>query len=202
MVDRIGIAAIMKAELPGHTAYLVDGGTITVDGDTYLSSDSVLGVPASFESLNEGVGDEAPAAAITFLVPSDVAASTLNSPLLQGSRIRIWTEEFDEDDGTPIGDPVSVADLIVDRPRLDFENNARTLTFECTSNAERLFMLNTGNVLSPAFHEGIWPGEKGLSNASGVGASVAWGTASQGRGTTGGSGGFADSVFGERFSER
>ena len=199
MMDRIGIAVILKAELPGHTARIVDGGTITVDGETYTSRDTVLGVPVGFESLNEGVGDEAATGALTFL-PGDTPSSTLNDPTWQGSRLRIWTVEFGEDSGEPIGDPVAAADFILDRPMLNFENSQRTLDLECTSTAERLFMLNTGNSLSPSFHQSIWPGEKGLANASGVGKAVAWGAAAAPRGSStgapGGGGGFDGGGYG------
>jgi hypothetical protein len=185
-MQRIVIAAVMLAELPGHTAYLSDGGMVVVDGNTYTSEDSVLGVPVGFESLNEGVGDEAPAAAITFNPPSGVASSTLNDPALANARIRISVVEIDEDDGTEVGDAEQVADFIIDNPSLKFENNARQLEFSCVSNAERLFLINQGNCLSPSFHEQIWPGEKGLANASGVARSVAWGAASAPRGSSSG----------------
>lgn len=200
MPDRIMIAAVMEATLPGHTARISDGGVVVVDAETYASEDSVLGVPIAFESLNEGVGDEAPVAAITFNPPGSVASADLNDPALANSRIRISIVEIDEDDGTQVGDVEQVADLIVDNPSLRFENNARQLEFACVSNAERLFLVNQGNSLSPSFHEQIWPGEKGLTNASGVSRSVAWGAAAAPRGSStgvaGGGGGGGGGGYG------
>lgn len=195
MPDRIMIAAVMKVELPAHTARISEGGVLVVGGETFTSADSVLGTPSSFESLNEGVGDEAPALAITLNPPSGVASSILNDPAVANSRIRIWIAEIDEDDGTEIGDAEQITDLIIDNPLLKFENNARLLEFSCVSYAERLFLTNQGNSLSPSFHEQIWPGEKGLANASGVGRSVAWGASAAPRGSStagagGGGGGF------------
>lgn len=190
MPDRIMIAAVMKVELPDHTARISEGGVIEVGGESYGNEDERLGTPASFENLSEGVGDEAPAAAITFNPPGGVTSTTLNDAAQANSRIRIWIAELDEDSGLQIGDAEQIADLIVDNPSLKFDNNVRQLEFACVSSAERLFLTNKGNSLSPSYHEQTWPGEKGLANASGVSRSVAWGAASAPRGSaTGGAGG-------------
>jgi hypothetical protein len=190
-MNRIMVGAVMMAALPSHTAYLSDGGMVVIDGNTYTSEDSFLGVPTGFESLNEGVGDEAPAAAFTFNPPSAASSSSLNNPALANSRIVLSVVEIDEDDGTIIGDAEQIADLIVDNPTLRFEDNSRQLELACVSSSERLFLVNQGNSLSPSFHEQVWPGEKGLVNASGVSRSVAWGAASAPRGSTSGGGGGA-----------
>lgn len=178
------LAAIIKIELPDHTALISDGGTVEVDSESYVSDDAVLGPVAGFESLSEGVGDEAPAGVLSFLPPDGVASADLRDPTIQGSRVRVSIVEIDPDTGEPTDDPEQLADWIVDYPELAFEEDGRRLDLNCVSNAERLFQVNQGNFLSPTFHQRIWPGETGLRNASGVSRSVAWGTASPPRGTS------------------
>ncbi len=188
MTATIMLAALLRVDLPGHTALLCDGGTLQVGVNTYTSRDSVLGVPESFEALSEGVGDEAPAGAITF-IPADNALSTaLNSPQIAGSRVRIWVAEVDQTTGLVIGTPDSLADWIVDFPSMSNGKNGRRLTLNCVTTSEAMFEVNLGNSLSSAFHKRLYPGETGLDNASGVSTSVAWGAASAPRGVSGGGG--------------
>jgi hypothetical protein len=187
-MNRVILGALVRVDLPDHTAYLSDGGYVVVDSQGYSSEDDVLGVVDTFEALSEGVGDEAPAGVLSFLPPDGVAAADLIAPTIQGSRVRVWIVEIDPDTGEPTDDPQQMVDWIVDNPELVFTEDGRRLDFNCVANAERLFQSNQGNSLSPTFHQRIWPGETGLRNASGVSRSVAWGTASPPRGTT--SGGF------------
>ena len=191
-MKRVLLAALLKVELPGHAACLVDGGTLGFGGDTYTSADSVLGVPEGFEALEEGVGEEAPAAAITFILPDATASATVNSPSIVDSRVRLWLADVDPDTGLVIGTPDQLADWLVDYPSIEIDGGVRRLTLNCVSHAQRLFETNLGNSLSPKFHERIYPGEFGLRNATGVARAVPWAAASPPRGTaqvTGGGGG-------------
>lgn len=183
-MNRVILAALVRVDLPDHTAYLTDGGYVVVSSQAYSSEDSVLGVVDSFQALTEGVGDEAPAGVLSFLPPDGVSSADLIAPTIQGSRVRVSIVEIDPDTGEPTDDPEQVADWIVDNPELTFEEDGRRLDLNCVANAERLFQVNQGNFLSPTFHQRIWPGETGLRNASGVSRSVAWGTASPPRGTS------------------
>jgi hypothetical protein len=184
MTATIMLAALLRVDLPNHSAFFVDGGTLQVGGDLYLPRDSVLGVPESFEALSEGVGDEAPAGAITFIPPDGVSSSSLNSPNNAGSRVRIWLAEVDQETGAVIGSPDPMADWIVDYPEMSNGKQGRRLTLNCVTTSEAMFERNLGNSLSPAFHKRMYPGETGLDNASGVATSVAWGAASAPRGTS------------------
>lgn len=183
-MQEILLAALLKVELPGHTACLVDGGTLGFGADTYISSDDVLGVPEGFEALSEGVGDEAPAGALTFILPDATASSSVNTAAIADSRIRIWTAEVDADTGLIIGTPDNLADWLVDYPEIEIDQGVRRLTLNCVSHAQRLFETSLGNSLSPKFHERIYPGEFGFRNAVGVATAVPWGAASAPRGSS------------------
>jgi len=204
-MNRVILGAIVRVDLPAHTAYLTDGGYVVVSGQAYTSEDSVLGVVDSFQAMTEGVGDEAPAGVLSFLPPDGVAASTLNAPTIQGSRVRVSIVEIDPDTGEPTDTPEQMVDWIIDNPELVFEADGRQLDLNCVANAERLFQVNQGNALSPTFHQRIWPGENGLRNASGVSRTVTWGTGSGPRGLTSSIFGNAyvpPSDFSERYAER
>jgi hypothetical protein len=183
-MQRILLAALIKVELPGHTACLIDGGTLTFAGDIYLSSDSLLGVAEGVEALSEGAGDEAPAGALTFILPDTTPSSSVNTPAIVDSRVRLWLAEVGMDTGAVIGTPDNMADWMVDYPEISIEQGVRRLTLNCVSQGQRLFNINMGNSLSPKFHERIYPGEFGFRNAVGVPTAVPWGAASAPRGAS------------------
>ncbi|RYD63237.1 MAG: hypothetical protein EOP58_11765 [Sphingomonadales bacterium] len=185
-MNRVILGAIVRVDLPDHTAYLTDGGYVVVSSQAYSSEDSVLGVVDAFQSFSEGVGDEAPAGVLSFLPPDGVASADLIDPTIQGSRVRVSIVDIDPDTGEPTDTPEQMADWIVDNPELTFAEDGRRLDFNCVANAERLFQTNQGNCLSPTFHQRIWPGETGLRNASGVSTTVAWATNAPPRGTRSG----------------
>jgi hypothetical protein len=197
-MDRITLATALKLELPGHTALIASGGQFELAGEWYEAEpDALVGVPESFDAGEEGVGDTAPSIEITFITPpeDEVPSADLNTMALANSRLRIWVVEIDEGTGLVVGDGDQLCDMMLDYPRLSFEEDGRRLILAFVPTADRLFAINIGNCLSPSFHESIWPGEKGLANASAVSRSVAWGAASAPRGSsTGGvvSGGGGD----------
>lgn len=186
MIDRIRLAGFLKLELPGHTVLLCDGGTLPYGGDTYMSEDPLFGTIVSVEPITEGVGDEAPTGVITFAPQEDAAVEDICSEEMQGSRLRAWTGEIDDDTGTIIGLPEQIMDSVIDVPFLKLGLGKRLVEMTYVSRAERLFIVDTGNVLSGAFHKRIYPGERGFDNAAGVEDQFAWGVASAPRGTSSG----------------
>lgn len=181
---RILIAGLLKLELPAATVRLIDGGSLPVAGEQYVTRDPFLGVLSGFQSLTEGVGDEAPAGALTFIPPDSTPAAQLNSGANQGARLRLYTVEIDQETGLPIGAAQQEADWIVDFPAVTVDENVREVEFVCVSGGDRFFQINRGNTLAPNFHRGIHPGEAGLDNASGVETSVPWGAPSAPRGVS------------------
>lgn len=194
---RILIAGLLKLELPGATVRLIDGGSLPVAGEQYVARDPFLGVLSGFQSLTEGVGDEAPAGALTFIPPGNTPAADLNSGANQGARLRLYTVEIDDETGLPIGAAQQEADWIVDFPAVSIDGDAREVEFVCVSGGDRFFQVDRGNTLSPTFHRSVHPGEAGLDNASGVETSVPWGAPSAPRGVSaaGGGGGYGGVGF-------
>lgn len=183
------LAGFLKWETGDGDVRLCDGGTISYDGGSYTSRDPVFGAIAGFTSINEGVGDEAPAGTLTFSPAPDAEPATINSPLLQGTRLRMWIAEIDRETGLIDGVPDLMLDSIVDVTKLKLGRGSVVLDVDIVSRSERLFIVNEGNVLSGEFHRRIYPGETGLDNAIGVPTVVAWGVVSSPRGTSYASGG-------------
>lgn len=187
----IMLTGFFKWEAPGGDVRLCDGGTLVFDSERYATTDLTFGALAGFETISEGVGDEAPAGMLTFAPNPAAAPEDVNGPALQGSRIRMWIGEIDRDTGLLVGDPDLQLDSLVDVTRLKLARGKRALEVEIVSRAERLFLLMEGNVLSGEFHRRIYPSETGLDNALGVPTVVAWGVVGAPRGSASYTGGYA-----------
>ncbi len=181
-MERILLAGLMKAELPGHTILLCDGGFVPWNGETYLSADDTFGTIEGFEPPEEGVGDVIPAGTLTMLPNGSASAIALARPDLQGSRVRFWVAEIVEATGQVLGEPDLQADWQLDRTTLKSSKARRTLDIDMVSRAQRLLAKVEGNVLASAFHSSIFPGERGFDNATGLPVNFAWGIASPPRG--------------------
>lgn len=187
----ITLAGLLHWEAGSEDVRVVDGGTLTVGADVYTSRHSIFGAISGFEAINEGVGDEAPAGVLTFSPNPDADPYVINAPTLQGTRLRMWIAEVDGDDGTVIGTPDQMLDSIIDVTTLKVGRGSRQLQVNIISRAERLFLINEGNVLSGEAHRRIYPGELGLNNAIGVPTVVAWGVTGAPRGTATSGGGYS-----------
>ena len=181
---QVTLAGLLKLELPGHTVLLCDGGTVFYDDDTYTSEDPLFGTIAALQPISEGVGDEAPAATITFSVQPDANVGDVSNDAMQGARLRMWIAEIDPDTGAVVGTPDQVTDAVIDVPRLRLSKGKRLVDMDFVSSLERLFIVATGNVLSGEFHRRIWPGERGCDNATNVETTFAWGVGSPPRGVS------------------
>lgn len=177
------LSGFLKWETGAGDVRLCDGGTFVFDSERYRSKDATFGAISGFDPVSEGVGDEAPAGTLTFSPAADADPTDFNSPTLQGSRIRMWIGELDPDTGLVVGDPDLMLDSLVDMTTLKLGRGTRQLAVDIVSRAERLFLLNEGNVLSGEAQRRIYEGETGLDNALGVPTVVAWGIVGAPRGT-------------------
>jgi hypothetical protein len=188
---KLMLTGLCEINLPEKDIRLCDGGFAYWGENKFQSADDEFGSIQDVEPISESVGDEAPGGRLTFLPVSTAAAATLSQPTYQGSQMRFWIGRVNEQTGLIDGDPELVFSGELDTTTLRIGRGSRALEMEYISIAERLFLVNTGNVLSPRFHKSIWPGETGMDAATGVGTVEPWGTDSPPRGTSsvGGGGG-------------
>lgn len=176
-MDRVCLSGLVEIALPDATIRLCDGAFVIWGEQTFDCEDDIFGTIGAIEAIEEGVGDELPALRLTFLPNSTAAAAQLSQPEYQGCRMRMWTAEVDLDTNAVVGTPSLEFDGQVDMTELVIDNGSRALEMDIVPSAERLFIINEGNTLSPRFHKSLYPGELGEDNAIGIGVGVAWGTA-------------------------
>lgn len=182
--------AIAKFEFPAGAVRLCDGGFCYFGGEKYVARDPVWGVISGVDPVDEGSGDMAPGGRLTMMPNPDAPAAALNSRTLQNSRMRVWFGELEGDLKTVINAEL-LLDGLVDTTAIRISQGSRVIDLTWISRAEKLFLINEGNTLSPTFHKRVWLGELGLDNANGAQRQSAWGTEAGPRGTvySGGSGG-------------
>ena len=198
--DVIWLAGLIEMQLPTGTVRMSDCAAVKWGATIYDGVDADFGSVASVDDIEEGIADELPAWSITFHPPSDTSAVTIADAAFQGARILCHLAEVNPATGMVIGTPDLISDGIIDVPTLRIGKDERAVDFSVVGRTDKLFLLREGNTLSSAFHESVWPGERGFDNATGVQLSVAWGVAGPPRGTVlwggggfgGGGGGFGD----------
>ncbi|NJC06510.1 hypothetical protein GGQ97_002303 [Sphingomonas kaistensis] len=202
--SRVGLIALLEIEHPVATIRLCDGGFLNWPSrGTFVSRDPAYGVLGSVDPAGESVGDEAPGGRFSLLPPSPATAVSLARADAQGSPIRMWMAEANPDTGALIGAPELLFVGMIDTVSISLGRSAAEVTIEYVSEAEKLFMINEGTVLSQASHQRAWPGELGLAYATNVPLAVPWGINGPARGSTyysGGGGG--GSIFSPYVQQR
>ena len=202
----ITMAGLCEIALPTRTIRLCDGGLVNWPAvGVFSSADDFFGTIGSVEAFHESIGDESPAARMTMLPPSTAAAVDLALPSAQGSVIRMWMAELDPTTAAVLGTPELLFTGVLESLTLKIDRAQRSVDIDYASQAERLFSVSEGNVLSPRWHKAIWSGETGLDHATGIGVAVAWGVASPPRGSSyspGGGMGGGGGGYGGRYDYR
>ncbi len=178
-MERIGLISLLRIDLPDATVRLCDGGFIEFAGELYEGADPLFGAIGAVQPLTEGIGEEIPALELTLLPPDTSAPADLSRPGYQRSTVRAWVAEYVQETNAIVGTPDLLFHGQIDQTSLKVGRSTRELSITVVSTAERLFMLNEGNSLSPRWHKSIWPGELGHDNAIGLTVPVAWGTESR-----------------------
>lgn len=174
------MTALLEIELPDHTIRLTDGGFVDWPArGMFSASDDVFGTIESADGVSEGISDEAPGGGLILLPPDLTAAGDLFQVDAQGSPVRLWAAAVNRETGLLIGDPELLFDGLIDTLTVSAGKGTRKVEMQFVSSAERLFLIMEGLALSPRWHQNIWPGEKGLNHATGVGVQVPWGVAGQ-----------------------
>lgn len=179
----INMVGLMKVTLPSGAIRLCDGGVIWWGADKYTSNDPSYGAIGGLDSVQENISDEAPGSKFTLLPPSVTTAEDLFLTDAQGSAVEMWLGEYDPATGAVTGTPEKVFSGFIDSVNLRIGKEERAVEIDFMSEAERLFMIREGNVLSDRFHQSAWPGELGFEHCTGAQVAVPWGSPDPGRGS-------------------
>lgn len=175
-MGRVLFFGAVRIALPEYTICLLDGaGVLTINGETYRGKDPTYGVLDTIDGLEDSAGDDAPNVKLGLIPASDAALASLIDPAVQGSAVQIMVGVVDFSTGQPVATPYAAFLGELDVPTVDWDMVDRRLEYSVVSVAERMFQLEEGRRLSSAFHQKVWPGEKGLDYCTDVEIVLAWG---------------------------
>jgi len=163
--------------LPSYTLRLLDGsGYVDFDGKTFRGFDETYGTLQSIEAFADGSDEQTPSLKVFFLPPTNTAAATLASVEAQGSPVNIWFGAIDPESGIVIDEPEHWFAGELDVPTLTVGSVGRILEYEVASVWERFFADDEGARLTDAYHQYLWPGERGLEFHTEVQVQLPWGS--------------------------
>lgn len=175
---RVLLFGAVRIALPGYTVRLLDGsGALMIGGELYQGRDTTYGVLDTIDGIDESMGEDAPTISIGIIPASDAALSALVDPAVQGSEVQVMVGVVDLSTGQPVATPYQVFVGELDVPTITWDDKDRRLEYRVVSVAERFFQIEEGRRLSSAFHQSVWPGEKGLDYCTDVEITLAWGQA-------------------------
>ena len=199
---------LMKLEAPGGDVNLCDGGFVDFDAGAgikrYTDRHPTFGTLAAPDEFEAGFGDMAESGTLALVPAPGAALSSWYTNTLRDCRVRFWLGELDAD-GKTVTAAKLIGDLLVDNlARTIGADGSVVLELPLIGRAEKLFLINEGNVCSERFHKSVWAGEDGFNNCTDTPQPVAWGIAAQpsgvsslpaGGGIPGGGSGFGSGVL-------
>ncbi|NOW44113.1 hypothetical protein FHW96_000240 [Novosphingobium sp. SG751A] len=176
--NRVLLFGAARIALPDYTIRLLDGsGALMIGGELYQGRDDVYGVLDTIEGIEESLSEETPTLSIGLIPATDTALAALVDPAVQGSEVQVMVGVVDLSTGQPVATPYQVFVGELDVPTITWGENDRRLEYRVNSVGERFFQIEEGRRLSSAFHQSVWPGEKGLDYCTDVEITLAWGQA-------------------------
>lgn len=162
--------------LPGATIRLLDGpGNVQIFGNAYAGEDPTYGVLGPVEAISDGTDAEAPRISISLFPPTTAAAVTLAAGNAQGSAVNVYFGALNPATGLVVDDPDLIFVGEIDVPILRVAKGSRVLEYEVASVWDRFFRNDEGARLTDAFHQSIWPGERGFEYVTEVQRQLPWG---------------------------
>lgn len=177
--DSISVFIAVEIALPDHTVRLFSGDgflSFLVDGSsaTFSGIDDVAGTLSSVSPMQEAIATEAPRFQINLMPETTGGIADLASPFAQGSWVRAWAGEYDDDTGT-VTDIEPLFDGFLDVVRELVTDGARYVEVDCGTDFERFFVIAEGQRWTDAAQKEVWPDDDGLAYVSSAGNYPMWG---------------------------
>lgn len=163
---------LVTVSLPGDTIRWTDGGFVVWDAQTYREVDATFGTISEMETIEDGAGDEATSWAMTIMPPL-AAIADLAAEEAQGSAITLHLGAVDRATGLLIGEPELLQRVELDVATLGVSAEL-TLNLECITEEARMLEPNGERIQSDAFHQSVWPGERGYEHQTAARRKVYW----------------------------
>lgn len=160
---------LVRIAAPGGPICWTDGGIAIYDAgegwEIYYGEHPVYGSLSSVTGVTNGSGDQTTRPDLGLLPLDDVAASVLGSPLIQGSKVQIWSGAIDRASGLLVSTPKLEFTGKVDQPAVT-AGRSLTMSMRLITDGSLQKEANADYRQNHAAHTRAWPGENGYANVS------------------------------------
>lgn len=162
---------LLRIEAPQGPICWTDGGIANYDfGDgpvLFYGEHPVYGLLSSVSGVTNGSGDQTTRPSLGLLPKDDVAVSILGSPLIQGSKVQIWSGAINRATGLLVSAPKLEFSGLVDKPAVS-AGKSLTMTMQLITDGALQKEANADYRQNHAAHVRAWPAENGYANVSNV----------------------------------
>ena len=161
---------LVRIAAPDGPICWTDGGIAVFDAgaglEAYFGEHPAMGLLSSVTGVTNGSGDQTTRPSLAFFPRDDVAAAALGSPLIQGSKVQIWTGAIDRASGLLIGAPKLEFSGNVDQPAVS-AGKTFSMTMQLITDGSLQKEANADYRQNNAAHTRTWgPGETGYANVT------------------------------------
>lgn len=151
----------------GGIAIYDAGAGISAGPEVYYGEHPEYGLLSSVSGVTNGSGDQTTRPNLGLLPKNDVAVSVLGSPLIQGSKVKIWSGAIDRATGLLVSAPKLEFSGLVDQPAVS-AGKSLTMTMQLITDGALQKEANADYRQNHAAHIRAWPSENGYANVSNV----------------------------------
>ncbi|WP_293826012.1 phage tail length tape measure family protein [uncultured Brevundimonas sp.] len=160
---------LVRIAAPTGPICWTDGGIAVFNAgvglEPYWGEHPTYGLLSSVQGITNGSGDQTTRPDLTLYPKDPAAAAILGSPLIQGSKVQVWTGAIDRVTGLLIGAPKLEFSGQVDQPGVS-AGQQFSMTMRLITDGSLQKEANADYRQNHAAHTRAWPGENGYLNVS------------------------------------
>lgn len=160
---------LVRIAAPTGPICWTDGGIAPYDSgsgvEVYWGEHPTYGLLSSVGGLTNGIGDQTTRPSLTILPKDPAATATLGSPLIQGSKVQIWSGAINRSTGLLVGAPKLEFIGKVDQPAVS-AGTQFSMTMQLITDGALQKEANADYRQNHAAHIRVWPGENGFANVA------------------------------------
>lgn len=162
--------------LPNNTIRLIDGAGVRnfPDGRKFTGQDAIFGVLEGADAFRDGFGDSAPSLSFSIVPATDGAIAALADDDNQLAPVNVYYGTTDEATGQVISYSERFTGFF-DFAKLEDNGEGAVIDIQAVQWSELYFRTEEGHSLADAFHQSLYPGERGLRWVTGIQRTIVWG---------------------------
>lgn len=155
---------LVTATLPGAVIrWTLEGGFVGWGDQVWTARDTRFGALAGISEITDGIDDDASPVTLSIIPPTLSSIAELAAADAQGAAVTIHLAGVNRETGLLVAEPYLLFGGALDQPRL-LDGRERRLEYDILPADAFGLQPNEEQRQSDAFHQSIWPGERGYEH--------------------------------------